>query len=153
MPGTEVSGVSRVDGVEGGEYLPPPVSDRPEAFSASSAAFEADRWGERWGGRTRGAVPTREAERTLARPSEDDERRRLYQLMGSGFEFATSVGGGALLGFFLDRWLGTKPWLLLIGVCLGFAGGLVRLVLILQQQQVEEKRRRSEKSKQPPQSS
>ncbi|MEM8771885.1 MAG: AtpZ/AtpI family protein [Pseudomonadota bacterium] len=31
---------------------------------------------------------------------------------------------GILLGYGLDRWLGTSPWLLLAGIGIGFAAGL-----------------------------
>ena len=31
---------------------------------------------------------------------------------------------GTLLGLGLDRWLGTEPWFLLIGIGIGFAAGL-----------------------------
>ena len=34
---------------------------------------------------------------------------------------------GALLGVLLDRWLHTAPWLLLLGIGLGFAAGLRNL--------------------------
>lgn len=34
---------------------------------------------------------------------------------------------GGLLGFGLDRWLDTGPWLLLVGIALGFAAGLRNL--------------------------
>jgi ATP synthase protein I len=34
---------------------------------------------------------------------------------------------GTLLGFLLDRWLGTSPWLLLVGIGIGFAAGLRNL--------------------------
>ena len=36
---------------------------------------------------------------------------------------AAFVGGGAI-GWFLDRWLGTSPWMLIIWVALGFAAGI-----------------------------
>jgi ATP synthase protein I len=38
------------------------------------------------------------------------------------FVGAIVVGGG--LGFLLDRWLHTKPWIMIVGGCLGFAAGL-----------------------------
>ncbi|MEM9496099.1 MAG: AtpZ/AtpI family protein [Pseudomonadota bacterium] len=31
---------------------------------------------------------------------------------------------GVLLGIVLDRWLGTSPWLLLVGIGIGFGAGL-----------------------------
>ena len=34
---------------------------------------------------------------------------------------------GTLIGFLLDRWLGTSPWLLLVGIAMGFAAGLRNL--------------------------
>jgi ATP synthase protein I len=32
--------------------------------------------------------------------------------------------GGGIIGWLLDRWLGTSPWLMLILLFLGFAGGM-----------------------------
>ena len=40
------------------------------------------------------------------------------------FILVASVGVGGLAGFFLDRWLHTKPFLMLIFGTLGFIGGL-----------------------------
>jgi ATP synthase protein I len=34
---------------------------------------------------------------------------------------------GLVGGYYLDRWLGTTPWLLLIGLVLGIAAGFVNL--------------------------
>jgi len=34
---------------------------------------------------------------------------------------------GTLIGFLLDKWLGTSPWLLLAGIGIGFAAGLRNL--------------------------
>jgi ATP synthase protein I len=45
------------------------------------------------------------------------------------------VGGalvGGLLGFFLDRWLHTKPWLMLVVGGLGFAVGVRDMLRRLQ---------------------
>jgi len=40
------------------------------------------------------------------------------------FILVASVGVGGLVGFFLDRWLYTKPYLMLLLGTLGFIGGL-----------------------------
>jgi ATP synthase protein I len=40
-------------------------------------------------------------------------------------DLAAGVAVGAGLGFFLDRALGTKPWLLLLGIILGTASGFL----------------------------
>jgi ATP synthase protein I len=38
--------------------------------------------------------------------------------------------GGFVIGFVLDKWLGTQPWLLLIMLFLGFAGGFMNVIRI-----------------------
>jgi ATP synthase protein I len=38
---------------------------------------------------------------------------------------ATMIGLGA--GYYGDRWLGTSPWLMLVGLLLGIAAGFVNL--------------------------
>ena len=51
--------------------------------------------------------------------------------MGQGFRFAleiviTTVVGSAI-GWQLDRWLGSKPWMLLLFMLLGLAAGFMSL--------------------------
>lgn len=47
------------------------------------------------------------------------------------FEFSGTIGGGALLGWFLDSRLGTEPWLLLTFTVVGAVGGFFRLVKLV----------------------
>ena len=47
------------------------------------------------------------------------------------FEFTGTIGGGALVGWFLDSKLGTDPWLLMFCTILGAVGGFVRLIRML----------------------
>ena len=61
-------------------------------------------------------------------PASRDVRRDSARLAGVGLQFAATIGVFALLGFWADRFLGPTPWLLLIGVFLGFGLGLVSLV-------------------------
>ena len=51
-----------------------------------------------------------------------------YQMAGAGFEFIVAVALFGGIGYGLDRWLGTEPWLLVVGFGLGFATGLFLLV-------------------------
>lgn len=48
----------------------------------------------------------------------------VVQLLGLGSYIATCVAGGPVAGHFLDVWLGTKPWLTMIGLALGLLFGL-----------------------------
>lgn len=43
--------------------------------------------------------------------------------LGLGSFLAISIAGGLLLGFWLDKKLGTEPWLMLVGIILGFIIG------------------------------
>jgi F0F1-type ATP synthase assembly protein I len=50
-----------------------------------------------------------------------------------GFEFAGSVIAGILLGRYVDGWLGTEPWAMILGAVGGLSGAVYRLILVLQQ--------------------
>ena len=45
--------------------------------------------------------------------------------MQAGIEIIVGVGGGSLLGWALDRWLDTGPFLLIVGFMLGAAAGML----------------------------
>jgi ATP synthase protein I len=63
--------------------------------------------------------------------SEENERRQLgIQMTALGLEFSASVIGGMIGGYYLDEWLGTKPWLLMIGTFGGLASAVIRLVAL-----------------------
>jgi len=47
----------------------------------------------------------------------------LWRLSGLGLEFVASIVGGGVIGWLLDRWLGTGPWLLVAGLLAGLLGG------------------------------
>jgi F0F1-type ATP synthase assembly protein I len=50
------------------------------------------------------------------------------KLVTSGIEFAGIVVVSILLGLWLDRKFGTKPWILMGLMLLGMVGGMVRLI-------------------------
>lgn len=74
--------------------------------------------------------------------------KRLDRLQRAGAEKATKVKGeadsragrlvvnqliggpvgGAIVGWLLDRWLGTAPWLMLGLMFIGFAGGFINVI-------------------------
>src|SRR2546426_3551625 len=44
-----------------------------------------------------------------------------------GINFSGTIAGGAVVGWMIDRWLGSAPWALLTCTVLGLVGGLVWL--------------------------
>lgn len=51
----------------------------------------------------------------------------LGMAMRIGIELVAGVGVGAGIGYLLDSWLGTGPWLLILFFFLGAAGGMMNV--------------------------
>jgi ATP synthase protein I len=49
--------------------------------------------------------------------------RSLAMLASVGITFVVATAGATIGGYFLDRWLGTNPWLTLVGLVVGVAAG------------------------------
>ena len=64
--------------------------------------------------------------------SEDNDKEEINRKTGlayaAAFSLFAAVVSGLLLGWLLDRWLGTGPWLLVAGVVLGAAAGFYELI-------------------------
>ena len=56
------------------------------------------------------------------------EQRGSMRYAGAGIQFGLTIALMALLGNWLDGRYGTSPWLLILGVALGFGGGTLSLL-------------------------
>jgi len=54
--------------------------------------------------------------------------RRAGLYLGIAFELPGTIIGGLAVGYFLDKYLGSSPWLLLLCTVVAFAGAFLRLV-------------------------
>lgn len=76
----------------------------------------------------------------------DQQKDQRGSGLGFGFKIAVdlvcAVAVGFGIGYFLDWWLGTSPWFLLIMLPFGMAAGILNVVRAAK---VEEARRRNEK--------
>lgn len=68
-------------------------------------------------------------------PSEKPQESRrssaqaqLATAMELPFTFVAAVAVGGLIGYFLDRWLRTGPWLMIVFGSFGFAGGILEIM-------------------------
>ena len=70
----------------------------------------------------------------------DNEKRGSF--MGNAFKLGTelvaAVGVGTIIGFILDSWFGTKPWLIIIFFFLGAAAGMLNIIKIANRMQKED---------------
>ncbi len=72
----------------------------------------------------------------MEKPSPSQKVRRprstsssnLWMLSGLWMEMLASIIGLGLLGYGIDRWVGSFPWLTIIGTILGVIGGLYNAV-------------------------
>lgn len=61
---------------------------------------------------------------------EPQSTSRAMRYAGLGLEFAAVFFGFVWAGRYLDERLGTKPWLVLVGICFGFGIALYRLIFV-----------------------
>ena len=70
----------------------------------------------------------------------DKEKRGTF--MGSAFKLGTelvaAVAVGTIIGFILDSWFGTKPWLIIIFFFLGAAAGMLNVIRTANRMQKED---------------
>ena len=64
----------------------------------------------------------------------DEETKRLikglYFLSTVGLSMALAIAIGAGIGYYLDKWLGTSPWLLIIFLGFGIAAAFRNLYIM-----------------------
>ena len=72
--------------------------------------------------------------------NQDNEKRGSF--MGNAFklgsELVAAVGVGTIIGFILDSWFDTKPWLIIIFFFLGAAAGMLNVIRTANRMQRED---------------
>jgi ATP synthase protein I len=63
----------------------------------------------------------------MAPAGEPSSWRALADVAHVGFTLVIATVIGLAGGYYADRWLGTSPWLMLLGLGLGIAAGFVSL--------------------------
>jgi ATP synthase protein I len=63
----------------------------------------------------------------MAQSGEPNAWKALGELSSIGITLVVATVIGLAGGYYLDRWLGTSPWLTLIGLVFGIAAGFVNL--------------------------
>jgi len=64
--------------------------------------------------------------------SHDNDKEEINRKSGLAYAAALSlfaaVVAGLIVGWLMDRWLGTRPWLLITGIVLGGAAGFYEFI-------------------------
>ena len=70
----------------------------------------------------------------------DDEKKGSF--MGNAFKLGTelvaAVAVGTIIGFILDSWFDTKPWLIIIFFFLGAVAGMLNVIRVANKMQKED---------------
>ncbi|MET0485856.1 MAG: AtpZ/AtpI family protein [Candidatus Rokuibacteriota bacterium] len=61
----------------------------------------------------------------MAPSGEESSWKALAELSSIGMTLVLATVIGLAAGYYLDRWLGTSPWLVMIGLGLGIVAGFV----------------------------
>ena len=73
----------------------------------------------------------------------ESESEKKGSFMGSAFKLGTelvaAVAVGTIIGFILDSWFDTKPWLIIIFFFLGTAAGILNVIRTANRMQKENK--------------
>jgi ATP synthase protein I len=67
----------------------------------------------------------------MAEEDKGEENRRSGMAYAAALSLFFSVMSFCAIGYFLDRWLGTRPWLLVAGIVLGAAIGFFEFVRLI----------------------
>ena len=66
------------------------------------------------------------------KPKNTSEKNGQNSSLGVAFKMSTelvsAVAVGTIIGFILDNWFGTKPWLILLFFFLGVATGILNVI-------------------------
>ena len=70
--------------------------------------------------------------------SEDEKGSFMGFAFKIGTELVAAVAVGTIIGFILDTWFGTKPWLIIIFFFIGSAAGMLNVIRTAKRMQDKE---------------
>ena len=83
-----------------------------------------------------------EIAKTKLKKQIQDDTEKKGSFMGSAFKLGTelvaAVAVGTIIGFILDSWFDTKPWLIIIFFFLGAAAGILNVIKAANKMQKED---------------
>ena len=128
-----------------GDGTRPDNRPRGELSPEEKAAFE--RRLSDLGGRLDEAATSKSGDKAV----EDAANAARSKALGMGFSIAAQLVAGVLvggaIGYYLDRWLGSAPWLMVLFLMFGFAAGLMNVIRTAREmQKISEEQSKGAKS-------
>jgi ATP synthase protein I len=75
---------------------------------------------------------------------------KMWDLSSIALSIPSSIAVGMFFGYWLDKWLKTKPWMIIIFTLLGVASGLTTFIrLVMRYNREDEKRAAAESAARP----
>jgi ATP synthase protein I len=67
----------------------------------------------------------------MAKRNDENVNSKSSVVYGAVLSLAFSIVSGLLVGWALDRWLGTSPWLIVAGIVLGSVAGFMQFIRLM----------------------
>jgi ATP synthase protein I len=67
----------------------------------------------------------------MAKRDEENVNSKSSVVYGAVLSLALSIVSCLLVGWALDRWLGTSPWLIVAGILLGSVAGFMQFIRLM----------------------
>ncbi|MDQ1589544.1 MAG: putative F0F1-ATPase subunit Ca2+/Mg2+ transporter [Pyrinomonadaceae bacterium] len=67
----------------------------------------------------------------MAKQDDQNVNSKSSVVYGAVLSLAFSIVSGLLVGWALDRWLGTSPWLIVAGIVLGSVAGFMQFIRLM----------------------
>jgi ATP synthase protein I len=66
------------------------------------------------------------------------EKKKLFDYSTVGLMFPVSIAIGLAIGYYLDKWLNTSPYLIIIFTLYGVASGFINLIKVSRKNEKKE---------------
>jgi ATP synthase protein I len=67
----------------------------------------------------------------MSNKDDGNVNRKSGALIGAVMALSSSIVSCLIVGWLLDRWLGTTPWLIVVGIIVGSVAGFMHLIRVM----------------------
>ena len=67
----------------------------------------------------------------MAKRDDENVNSKSGALIGAVMALSSSIVSCLIVGWLLDRWLGTTPWLIVAGIIVGSVAGFMHLIRVM----------------------